>query len=322
MRVALITGIAGQDGSYLAEFLLGKGYQVFGVVLPGAEARVDNIRHLLDSVTLVAGDLTDQGSLDAAVRAARPDEVYNLAAQSSVPMSWKHPVMTEEVTGLGVTRLLDALRRFSPQARFFQASSAQIFGQPTETPQTERTPVRPRNPYGASKAYADSITRGTREMHGMFACSGILYNHESPRRGLEFVVRKVTHAAARIKLGLDRELRIGSLDARRDWGFAGDYVQAMWLMLQQKDPDDFIIASGRARSVRELVQTAFQAVGLDGERYLVQDQSLLRPDEAPLVGDPAKAKAVLGWSPSVSFGEMIETMVRKDLEAFQSPTPR
>ena len=311
---ALITGITGQDGSYLAEFLLAKNYEVFGITRRSSTNSFDRIAHIVDMITLLSGDLLDEHSLATAIREAQPDEIYNLAAQSFVPTSWSQPVLTAEFTAVGVTRLLEAMRAIKPDARFYQASSSEMFGKVLETPQKESTPFYPRSPYGVAKVYGHWITVNYRESYGLFACSGILFNHESPRRGLEFVTRKVTDAAARIKLGLSTELRLGNLDARRDWGFAGDYVEAMWLMLQQDEPDDFVVSTGETRSVQELVEAAFGAVGLEWHKHVVLDPKFIRPAEVDLlVGDPSKARAKLGWKPKVAFAELIKDMVDADL---------
>ncbi|HBG46741.1 MAG TPA: GDP-mannose 4,6-dehydratase [Deltaproteobacteria bacterium] len=314
-KKALITGITGQDGSYLSEFLLAKGYEVYGMVRRASIDRFDRIDHIKDRIHLVQGDLTDQSSLDEAVKEIRPDEVYNLAAQSFVPTSWNQPTLTGEVTGLGTTRLLESVRKIKPDARFYQASSSEMFGKVREVPQSELTPFHPRSPYGVAKVYGHFITVNYRESYNLFACSGILFNHESPRRGLEFVTRKITHGVARIKLGLASELRLGNLDAKRDWGFAGDYVEAMWLMLQQAEPDDYVVATGETHSVREFVELAFGTAGLDWEKYVVLDPKFLRPAEVELlVGDPAKAKKKLGWEPKVSFHELVRMMVDADIK--------
>jgi len=317
-KKALITGITGQDGSYLAEFLLEKGYEVIGMVRRTSTVNFDRIRHIQDRLTLVQGDLLDQASVIDILAEHRPDEVYNLAAQSFVPTSWKQPVLTGEFTALGVTRVLDAIRVvYGPgrTARFYQASSSEMFGKVREVPQNEHTPFYPRSPYGVAKVYGHWITVNYRESYDMFACSGILFNHESPRRGFEFVTRKVTHEVARIKLGLSRELALGNLEAQRDWGYAGDYVQAMWLMLQQNQPDDYVVATGETHSVRELCQVAFEHVGLDYRDFVRVDARFLRPAEVDqLVGDAAKARSVLGWRPNVSFAELIRMMVDADLE--------
>jgi GDPmannose 4,6-dehydratase len=316
MKKAIITGITGQDGSYLAELLLAKGYEVHGVVRRSSTENFDRIAHLADRVVLHQADLLDQLSIIEALREARPDEVYNLAAMSFVPTSWKQPVLTGEFTAMGVTRMLEAVRLLDPKGiRFYQASSSEMFGKVRETPQSETTPFYPRSPYGVAKVYGHFITVNYRESYGMFCCSGILFNHESPRRGREFVTRKVTDGAARIKLGLASELRLGNLEARRDWGFAGDYVEAMWLMLQQDKPDDFVIATGATHSVGDLVRLAFDCVGLDWRRYIVQDPTLVRPAEVDLlIGDPSKAARELDWRPKVGFEELVRRMVEADME--------
>ena len=311
---ALITGITGQDGSYLAEFLLGRGYEVIGMVRRSSTVNFGRIEHIQDQVTLVHGDLLDQTSLIDILRQHRPDEIYNLAAQSFVPVSWNQPVLTGEFTALGVTRMLEAMRSVVPEARFYQASSSEMFGQVREVPQSERTPFHPRSPYGVAKVYGHWITVNYRESYDLFSCSGILFNHESPRRGLEFVTRKVTYGAARIKLGLSDELRLGNLDARRDWGFAGDYVKAMWLMLQQDQPDDYVVGTGETRSVRDLCEVAFGYLDLDWNKHVIVDQQFYRPAEVDLlVSDPTKAKECLGWEPQVSFQKLIQMMVDADL---------
>jgi GDPmannose 4,6-dehydratase len=313
-KKALITGITGQDGSYLAEFLLGQGYQVFGMVRRSSTVNFGRIEHIQDRVTLVHGDLLDQTSLIDIMREHQPDEIYNLAAQSFVPVSWKQPVLTGEFTALGVTRMLEAMRNTAPESRFYQASSSEMFGKVREVPQTEGTPFHPRSPYGVAKVYGHWITVNYRESYDLFACSGILFNHESPRRGLEFVTRKVTYGAAQIKLGLSQELRLGNLDARRDWGYAGDYVKAMWQMLQQDLPDDYVVGTGETHSVRELCEVAFGYLGLDWEEYVVVDPEFYRPAEVDLlVSNPAKARTRLGWAPEVSFEGLIEMMVDADL---------
>ena len=315
MPKALITGITGQDGSYLAEFLLEKGYEVIGMVRRTSTTNFDRIKHIQDKITLVSGDLLDEISLINILREHHPDEVYNLAAQSFVPTSWKQPVFTGEVTALGVTRILDAIRTVDPSIKFYQASSSEMFGKVRETPQNENTPFYPRSPYGVAKVYGHWITVNYRESYGLFACSGILFNHGSPRRGLEFVERKVAHGAAKIKLGLARELRLGNLDAKRDWGFAGDYVKAMWLMLQQDKPDDYVVGTGETHSVRELCEVAFGYLGLDWRKYVVVDPKLFRPADVDLlVADASKARRVLGWEPTVTFEELIKMMVDADLE--------
>ena len=323
-RRALITGITGQDGSYLAEHLLNEGYEVWGLVRGQSNPRLSRLGSLLKEVRLIRGDLLDQGSLIAAVEKAQPDEVYNLGAISFVPMSWEQAELTAEVTGMGVLRMLEAIRVCSGitasrgattgQIRFYQASSSEMFGQVRETPQTERTPFHPRSPYGVAKAYGHFLTQNYRESYGMFAVSGILFNHESPRRGAEFVTRKVSLGVARIKLGMAKELRLGNLEARRDWGFAGDYVRAMHMMLQRDTPEDYVIGTGRPHSVRELVSTAFAAAGLPWEPYVVSDESLHRPAEVDLLcADPKKARTQLGWEPSVTFEELVQMMVESDL---------
>jgi GDPmannose 4,6-dehydratase len=315
MKKAFITGITGQDGSYLAEFLLGKGYGVYGMVRRASFQRFDRIEHILDRVEIIEGDLTDQSSLDDAIKTIAPTEVYNLASQSFVPTSWNQPVLTADVTGTGVTRMLEAIRKHKPDSKFYQASTSEMFGKVRETPQNETTPFYPRSPYGVAKIYAHWITINYRESYNIFACSGICFNHESPRRGLEFISRKVTDGVARIKLGLADQLKLGNLEARRDWGFAKDFVEAMWLMLQQDQPEDYVIATGVSHSVRDLVDTAFDYVGLPTEPYVVVDPKFFRPAEVDiLVGDAAKAKANLGWTPTSSFKEMIHTMVEADLK--------
>jgi GDPmannose 4,6-dehydratase len=318
MKTALITGITGQDGSYLAEFLLEKGYRVFGLVRRSSTVTFERIQHIQDRVELLSGDLTDQNSLYYALEQANPDEVYNLAAQSFVQTSWTQPVLTGDVTALGVTRMLEAIRIFNRKIRFYQASSSEMFGKVQAVPQREDTPFYPRSPYGVAKVYGHWATVNYRESYDVFAVSGILFNHESPRRGLEFVTRKVTDGAARIRMGLAAELRLGNLDAQRDWGFAGDYVRAMWLMLQNEAPLDYVIATGETHSVRELVEVAFGHVGLDWKEHVVQDPRFMRPAEVDLlVGDPAKAAAELGWRPEVGFGELVRMMVDADLERLQ-----
>jgi GDPmannose 4,6-dehydratase len=317
-KKALITGITGQDGSYLAEFLLEKGYEVIGMVRRSSMPNFQRIQHIVDRITIVPGDLLDQVSLMDILREHRPQEVYNLAAQSFVPTSWDQPVLTGEFTALGVTRVLDAIRMVDPSIRFYQASSSEMFGKVVEVPQTERTPFYPRSPYGVAKVYGHWITVNYRESYGLFGVSGILFNHESPRRGLEFVTRKVTYNAVRIKLGLADKLPMGNLDAMRDWGFAGDYVRAMWLMLQQDEPDDYVIATGDTRSVRELLECAFSYLDLDYRDHVVIDSSLIRPAEvAQLVGDASKAREKLGWEPTVSFEELVHMMVDADLQALR-----
>ena len=315
MPTALITGVTGQDGSYLAEFLLAKGYDVVGVVRRTSHDSYERIGHLLDRVTVVAADLLDQHSLTTVVRDVRPDEVYNLAAQSFVPTSWAQPVLTGEFTALGVTRLLEAVRLAHPTARFYQASSSEMFGKVERSPQDETTPFYPRSPYGVAKVYGHYITVNYRESYGMHAVSGILFNHESPRRGLEFVTRRVSDGAARIKRGLAKELRLGNLKARRDWGYAGDYVDAMWRMLQQPSPDDYVIGSGEMHSVEEFVDLAFKHVGLDWHDYVKVDPALVRPAEVEhLLANPAKAQRVLGWKPTVTFQALVRMMVDADMK--------
>jgi GDPmannose 4,6-dehydratase len=312
---ALITGVTGQDGSYLAELLLSKGYQVVGVVRRTSHHSYERIEHLLDRIEVVAADLLDQHSLTVVLQDTRPDEVYNLAAQSYVPTSWTQPVLTGEFTALGVTRILEAIRLVHPSAKFYQASSSEMFGRVTETPQRETTSFYPRSPYGVAKVYGHWITVNYRESYNLYAVSGILFNHESPRRGIEFVTRKVTDGVARIKLGLARELRLGNLDARRDWGFAGDYVEAMWRMLQQPEPKDYVIGTGQTHSVRDLVEAAFGHVGLDWRKHVVTDPKYMRPAEVDLLqADASKARRELGWSPKVRFEELVAMMVDADLE--------
>lgn len=319
MRTALITGVTGQDGSYLAEFLLEKKYKVIGMVRRTSTINFDRIRHIQDKLELVQGDLLDQSSLMDMLREYQPDEVYNLAAQSFVPTSWNQPTFTGEATALGVTRILEAVRAINPKIRFYQASSSEMFGKVMEVPQTENTPFYPRSPYGVAKVYGHWITVNYRESYDMYACSGILFNHESPRRGLEFVTHKVTYNVAKIKLGKAKELRLGNLDAKRDWGFAGDYVRAMWMMLQQPTPDDYVIATGETHSVRELCEVAFAHVGLDYRDFVVIDQKFYRPAEVDLlIGDPAKAKRELGWKPEVDFHSLVKMMVDADVEALKS----
>ena len=318
MKTALITGITGQDGSYLAEFLLEKGYKVWGMHRRTSTMNFERIEHLVDKIDLMQADLLDQNSLQNLIQQAQPEEVYNLAAQSFVPTSWNQPLLTGEITALGVTRLLEAIRNVNPKIRFYQASTSEMFGNAHEVPQRETTPFYPRSPYGVSKVYAHWITVNYRESYGIFACSGILFNHESPRRGLEFVTRKVTNAAARIKLNLAGELRLGNLEAKRDWGYAGDYVEAMWLMLQQTEPDDYVIATGVTHSVLDLVKAAFGSLDLDWERYVNVDERFVRPAEVDLlIGDASKAHKKLGWHPKVSFEELIQLMVREDLKRLQ-----
>jgi GDPmannose 4,6-dehydratase len=312
---ALITGITGQDGSYLAEFLLAQDYEVIGMVRRTSTVNFERIKHFQDKLTLVTGDLLDEISLINMLRDHRPSEVYNLAAQSFVQTSWPQPVFTGETTALGVTRMLDAVRLVDPDIRFYQASSSEMFGKVVEVPQKESTPFYPRSPYGVAKVYGHWITVNYRESYNMFACSGILFNHESPRRGLEFVTRKISHAVARIKLGLDEELRLGNLDARRDWGFAGDYVEAMWMMLQQGQPDDYVVATGETHSVREFCDLAFGHLGLTYSDYVVLDERFMRPAEVDLlIGDPTKARDALGWKPKTSFPDLVRAMVDADMQ--------
>ena len=315
IKRALITGLTGQDGSYLAELLLSKGYQVFGLVRRSSSSNLDRISHLSGNIQILSGDLLDQSSLMDVVAEAQPDEIYNLASQSYVPISWTQPALTAEYTALGVSRLLESIRRCKPDARFYQASSSEVFGQPDESPQNERTAFRPRNPYGVAKAYAHWMTINYRQQYNLYACCGITYTHESPRRGIEFVFRKITHTAAMIKLGLAKELKLGNLEARRDWCYAKDAVHAMWLMLQQEKADDYIIASGEAHSVRELVEYAFGCVGLDWQDYVSVDSSFYRPDESvQLVGCINKIRDNLGWKPEYSFKQLVELMVDYDLK--------
>ena len=316
---ALITGITGQDGSYLTELLLSKGYEVFGVVRRSSTESYERIEHLRERVTLIQADLLDQYSLIEALKAAQPDEVYNLAAQSFVPTSWSQAVLTGEFTALGVTKVLEAVRAVDPKIRFYQASSSEMYGKVLEVPQSETTPFYPRSPYGVAKVYGHFITVNYRESYNLFAVSGILFNHESPRRGLEFVTRKVSDGVAKIKLGMATELRMGNLDAKRDWGFAGDYVEAMWLMLQQDTPDDYVVATGETHTVQELVEVAFERAGLDWQKYIVIDPRFIRPAEVDLlIGDPAKAKNKLGWVPKTSFKDLIHMMVDSDLARLQA----
>ncbi len=314
MPTALITGITGQDGSYLAELLLKKGYRVIGVVRRSSTVTSERIKHILDDITVVQGDLQDQGSLLSLLEEYKPTEVYNLAAQSFVPTSWNQPALTGDVTAIGVTRLLEAIRFVDPSIRFYQASSSEMFGKVLEVPQKESTPFYPRSPYGVAKMYGHWITVNYRESFNIFATSGILFNHESPRRGLEFVTRKITDAAARIKLGLAKELRLGNLESQRDWGFAGDYVNAMWLMLQQDHADNYVIGTGKTHAVREFCEIAFSHVDLDYKDYVVQDEKFYRPAEVDLlISDPSKARLVLKWEPTVSFKELVTMMVDSDM---------
>jgi GDPmannose 4,6-dehydratase len=315
MPTALVTGITGQDGSYLAELLLGKGYRVIGVVRRSSTVTSERIKHILDDITIVQGDLQDQGSLLSLLEEYKPTEVYNLAAQSFVPTSWNQPALTGDVTAIGVTRLLEAIRFVDPTIRFYQASSSEMFGKVTEVPQRESTPFYPRSPYGVAKMYGHWITVNYRESFNIFATSGILFNHESPRRGLEFVTRKITDGVARIKFGIAKELRLGNLESQRDWGFAGDYVEAMWLMLQQDHADNYVIGTGETHSVREFCEIAFSRVGLDYKDYVVQDDRFYRPAEVDLlISDPSKARNVLKWEPAVSFNELVSMMVDADVE--------
>jgi len=319
MPTALITGITGQDGSYLAELLLSKGYQVVGVVRRSSTVTNERIEHLLDDITVVQGDLHDQGSLLSMLEEYKPTEVYNLAAQSFVPTSWNQPALTGDITALGVTRILEAIRFVDSKIRFYQASSSEMFGRVVEVPQCETTPFYPRSPYGVAKVYGHWITVNYRESFGMFATSGILFNHESPRRGLEFVTRKISHGVARIKLGQSKELRLGNLEAQRDWGYAGDYVEAMWRMLQLDGPDTFVIGMGETHSVREFCQIAFGRVDLDYNDYVVQDERFYRPAEVDLlISNPAKARATLGWEASLSFEQLVTMMVDSDLEKLKN----
>ena len=314
-KKALITGITGQDGSYLAEFLLSQGYEVFGMVRRTSTVRYERIQHIQPQLHLLQGDMGDLSSLITVISQVEPDEIYNLAAQSFVPTSWNQPVFTGDITGLGVTRILDALRTVNPHIKFYQASSSEMFGKVRQVPQSEETPFYPRSPYGVAKVYGHWITVNYRESYDLFTCSGILFNHESPRRGMEFVTRKVTYHAAKIKLELANEIRIGNTDAKRDWGFAGDYVRAMWLMLQQDEPDDYVIATGKTHSVERLLDVAFTHVGLNWRDYAVRDPKFMRPAEVDLlVGDSSKAKSILGWETEVSFEELISMMVDADLK--------
>lgn len=319
-KKALITGITGQDGSYLAEFLLAKGYKVYGITRRTSNTNLSRIQHLLDRIELIQADLLDQHSLTTAVYEVQPDEVYNLAAQSFVPASWSQPVLTGEIDALGVTKILEAIRLAKRDARFYQASSSEMFGNVQESPQNEKTPFYPRSPYGVAKVYGHWITVNYRESYGLFACSGILFNHESPRRGLEFVTRKVSNGVARIFLGKQERLSMGNLDVTRDWGFAGDYVEAMWLMLQQDNPADYVVGSGESHSVRELIELAFRCVGIsDWERYVVIDKKLFRPAEVNrLLADPTKSHVILGWRPKISFRQLVEMMVQADIELEKS----
>ncbi len=314
-KSALITGISGQDGSYLAELLLEKGYKVYGLVRRISVPNMENIGHIANQIEIISGDLLDEGSLIRAIEKSKPDEIYNLGAQSFVTASWDQPTLTGEFTGLGVTRLLEAVRLVNSKIRFYQASSSEMFGKVQEIPQSEKTPFYPRSPYGVAKLYGHWIALNYRESFELYACSGILFNHESPRRGLEFVTRKITDAVAKIKMGLQKELRLGNLDAKRDWGFAGDYVKAMWMMLQQETPDDYVVATGETHSVREFVDIAFSHVGLNYQDYVVVDPNFFRPAEVDiLLGNPEKARNKLGWEPQVSFEELVVMMVDSDLK--------
>jgi len=316
---ALITGITGQDGSYLAEFLLEKGYDVFGLIRRSSTVNFERISHIQHDIELLSGDLLDQLSLTSALNTAQVEEVYNLGAQSFVPASWEQPMLTGEITGLGTTRLLEAIRSVDPNIRFYQASTSELYGKAQETPQSESTPFYPRSPYGVSKLYAHWITINYRESYDLYACAGILFNHESPRRGLEFVTRKITNGVARIKKGIDKELLLGNLEARRDWGYAGDFVEAMWLMLQQDSPEDYVIATGKDRTIREFCEAAFGHVGLDWQEFVKVDEKFLRPAEVNiLLGDSSKAQNQLGWKPRISFEEMVQMMVDRDLELLDS----
>lgn len=321
-KKALITGLTGQDGSYLAELLLSKGYKVFGLVRRSSSSNLERINHIAGDIQILSGDLLDQSSLMDVIAESQPDEIYNLASQSYVPLSWTQPALTAEYTALGVSRLLESIRRCKPDAKFYQASSSEVFGQPDESPQTERTAFRPRNPYGVAKAYAHWMTINYRQKYNLYSCCGITYTHESPRRGTEFVFRKITHTVAQIKLGLANELKLGNLDARRDWCYAKDAVYAMWLMLQQEKPDDYIIASGETHSVRELVECAFNCVGLNWQDYVSVDPAFYRPDEpVQLIGSIDKIKAELGWQPQHAFEQMVELMVDYDLKKLSDRRP-
>ncbi len=315
VKKALVTGITGQDGSYLAEFLLDQGYQVIGMVRRSSTVTFQRIEHIQDDIIMVSGDLMDQASLIDILEKHRPNEVYNLAAQSFVQTSWEQPVFTGEVTGLGVTRLLDAVRLVNPEIRFYQASTSEMFGKVREIPQNENTPFYPRSPYGVAKVYGHWITVNYRESYGLYACSGICFNHESPRRGHEFVTRKIVRGAARIKSGLDNELRLGNLDSQRDWGYAGDFVRGMWLMLQQDEPEDYVLATGQTHTVRRFVELAFESVGLNWEDYVVQDPRFMRPaDVELLIGDPSKARQKMGWEATMTFEELVRLMVESELK--------
>ena len=317
-KTALITGITGQDGSYLAELLLDKGYEIYGMIRRLSTPNFTRVEHIADRITLLEGDLTDQSSLNIAMQTAQPDEVYNLAAQSFVATSWNQPVLTGDVTGLGVVRMLEAVRQFSKEAKFYQASSSEMFGAAQEIPQSEKTIFYPRSPYAVAKVFGYYSTINYRESYDLFACNGILFNHESPRRGIEFVTRKITDGVARIHCGLSKELRLGNLDAKRDWGFAGDYVKAMWLMLQQKEPDDYVIATGESHSVKEFVDQAFSSVGLGWKDYVKMDERFMRPADVPVLeGDSSKAKEKFGWKPEVSFRGLVAMMVKNDVERYE-----
>jgi GDPmannose 4,6-dehydratase len=319
MRKALITGITGQDGSHLAELLLEKNYRVFGMIRHTSTSSLQRIKHIRERIEIVDGDLLDQSSLTGILEKHQPDEIYNLAGMSFVPVSWHQPVLTGEYTGLGVTRLLEAMRQVCPQARFYQASSSEMFGKVRETPQRETTPLHPRSPYAVAKAYGHYITVNFRESYGLFACAGILFNHEGPRRGLEFVTRKITHTAAQIKLGLTNELRLGNLQSKRDWGYAGDFVRAMWLMLQQPKADDYVIGTGETHTVQEFVEIAFDFLGLDWRRFVVVDPQLYRPAEVDLLlADASKARTALGWTPEVAFHDLVRMMVDADVQLVRS----
>ena len=321
MRKALITGITGQDGSHLAELLLQQNYRVLGMIRHTSTSSSHRIKHIRDRIEIVEGDLLDQSSLTRILDQHQPDEIYNLAGMSFVPVSWQQPVLTAEFTGLGVTRMLEAIRQGCPKAKFYQASSSEMFGKVRETPQCETTPFHPRSPYAVAKAYGHYITVNYRESYGLFACSGILFNHEGPRRGLEFVTRKITHTAAQIKLGMANELRLGNLQSKRDWGYAGDFVRAMWLMLQQSKADDFVIGTGETHTVQEFVEIAFDYLGLDWNRYVIVDPQLYRPAEVDLLlGDATKARTVLNWQPEVTFNELVRMMVDSDLATLRSQT--
>ena len=318
-KTALITGITGQDGSYLAELLIDKGYEIYGLIRRLGASDLTRLGNIVDGITFLEGDLTDQSSLNAATQTAQPDEVYNLAAQSFVTTSWNVPVLTGDITGLGVVRILEAIRNFSPEAKFYQASSSEMFGAAEEFPQNEKTVFHPRSPYAIAKVFGHYSTINYRESYDLFACNGILFNHESPRRGIEFVAKKITDGVARIHCGLSEELRLGNLDVKRDWGFAGDYVKAMWLMLQQKEPDDYVIATGESHSVREFVDQAFSSAGLDWQDYVEIDERFMRHVDVPeLRGDSSKAKDKLGWKPATSFNELVALMVEEDIERYKS----